>query len=94
MPDQEARSAATVEPRLPDDMGIHSDDGTIWLAAAHYPKRHDARRWYMDFAGAHFLDVSVTVAWMRYEPLDGEDYWVGCQADAPGAFKVWQLEDA
>jgi hypothetical protein len=76
-------------------MGIHSDDdGTIWLAREHYPTRQDARRWFMDFTDCAFLEARVTVDWMRFQPRDWEEFWVGCKPDDPGAFKCWRLEAA
>lgn len=93
-----AGQATSTRPHLPDEMGIHNDCGDVWIAREHYPTRADARRWYMDFAGCHFLDARVLSRWMRWTPddpgaaeYDGE-YWTECGSDEPGAFRVWRCE--
>lgn len=98
----DARSAATTEPKLPDEMGIWTDGGeTIWLPKALYPKRSDAIRFAMEQFGCGFTDLRCLSRWMRYQPftaynLDGsvswsEDEWCECGKDDAGAFQVWKL---
>lgn len=87
--------------REPDDMGIWSEDGEIWLPRSRYPKRSAAIQFAMREWSVTFTEVSCWARWMRYEPftahnLDGsvawtEDRWYECGRDEPGAFPVWRL---
>lgn len=94
---------AVVEPKLPDAMGVWSEYGEVWLPRALYPRRWDAIKFALDHWGAdHFLDVRCLSRWMRYAPNEAPpneadypvDYWIECGKDAPGAFRVWRLEQA
>jgi hypothetical protein len=75
------------------DMGIWSDDGTIWLPKALYPTRSEAKMWYAEQMTCDYIDVRCRTRWMRVEP--DPDYrdmpYVISEKDAEGAFECWEL---
>ena len=90
---------AFLTPDMPDAMGAWSgDDGTAWLPRHYYPTREAARTFYSEFTGTPWIEVSVPSRFARHAPeheraaeFDG-DYWVECDKDEPGAFRVWRCE--
>ena len=96
-------TSSTIEPHLPDSMGIWSEDGEVWLAKEHYPKRSQAIMFAMKHFGCGFIEVRCRSRWMRYDPQEypesveplvfiTEDFWVECDKDHPAAFPVWRCE--
>jgi hypothetical protein len=90
----EGIEAARVTPFLPDAMGVHSEDGTIWLPRSLYPKRADAMSMVAEHSGALFIQVRARARWMRYSPRATVEWWVECAKYEPGAFPVWRCEAA
>lgn len=97
------------ELKLPDEMGVWSEDGVIWVTREHYPTRWDAIKFGMEHLETYCLpDVRCRSRYMRYQPhvvppfeWDGrkdpgytDDEWYECAPDADGAFRVWRLEPA
>jgi hypothetical protein len=86
------------EPYLMQPEGAWSEDGTAWYAREHFPTRSKARTEFANFTGIPWIEVRVLARFSRHAPDDpaaGEydgEYWVECDADAPGAFPVWRCE--
>jgi hypothetical protein len=81
-------------PYEPDEMGIHGDDGQVWLPKSRYPKRGDAIKWYAEFAGVPKGEITVRTRWMKHDPQPHEsEWWAICARNTPGAFPVWECAD-
>lgn len=80
------------------DMGIWSDDGTVWLPKALYPKRSEAKMFAVREWPASYIDVRCRTRWMRHAPdapeaaySEYEHYYVMCSKDDEGAFECWEI---
>ena len=74
------------------DMGIWSDDGTVWLPKALYPTRSHAKKFAVENFSATYIDVRVRTRWVRYEPsAPPEIAYEICAANAPDAFECWEI---
>ncbi len=74
-------------------MGFGHDDGPVWLPRSRYPRQQDARKWYADWTGLPWIEVSVLARWAVHTPQPHEpEWWSECPADTPGAFRVWRCE--
>lgn len=79
----------------PLDMGIWSDDGTVWLPKRLYPTRNDAKRFAVAEMFHTWIETRVRTRWMRDragEPGVEADYsfWL-CSPDDEGAFECWEI---
>jgi hypothetical protein len=74
------------------DMGIWSDDGTIWLPKELYPTRGSAKMFAVE-QGADFLEVRVRTCWMyeNPEPDIVDMPYQTTNPDRPGAFECWEI---
>ena len=75
------------------DMGIWSDDGTVWLPKELYPKRTEAKMFAVEHLSHSYIDVRVRSRWMRCEPnpeIEDMPYEVS-SPDAEGAFECWEI---
>lgn len=90
-------SAATVYEM--DEMGAHSDDGTVWLPRSRFTRTEARSHYIAQFANSClWIEPRVLSRFMRHAPdadvadeFSGE-FWVECDRDAPGAFPVWRCE--
>ena len=75
------------------DMGIWSDDGTVWLPKRLYPTRSLAKKFAVEFMGAHWLDVRCRTSWMAMDAEHDESGWYikALPGVHPGAFECWEL---
>ena len=74
------------------DMGIWSDDGTVWLSKASCSTRSSAKMFAVEHLGHVFIEVRVRTRWMR-EVEDGQwdlNYQV-CDPKDEDAFECWEI---
>lgn len=77
----------------PLDMGIWSEDGTVWLPKQLFPTRNDAKRFAVAEMDHCWIDVRVRTKWMKHaptSPLDDYGYHFA-EPGEPGAFECWEV---
>lgn len=79
-------------PHEPDEMGVHSDDGIVWLPKSRYT-RSQALTWYAAFTGIRRCELTVRSQWMVHDPQPHEaEWWAVVPKGTPRAFPVWRCE--
>lgn len=83
------------EVQLPENlnMGIWSDDGTVWLPKQLFPLRSGAKMFAVDYLGHAYIETRVRTRWMVFSPEypgDEQPYHV-CAKDHIGAFECWEV---
>jgi hypothetical protein len=85
-------ASACPVPHEPDEMGVHSDDGIVWLPKSRYT-RSQALTWYASFTGIRRCELTVRSQWMIHDPQPDEpEWWALSSRKTPGAFPVWRCE--
>jgi len=80
-------------PHEPDEMGVHSDDGVVWLPKSRYPTRWDAIKWYAEFTGVPKKEIIARTRWMVHDPQPHDyEWWAVCTPKTTGAFAVWECQ--
>ena len=78
------------------DMGIHSDDGTVWVLKSICKTRSEAKMWMLENGFADdFIDMRVRTRWMKktadiYDGGYEQEYEISDEG-VPGAFECWEI---
>jgi hypothetical protein len=86
--------ATRPEPSLDGlDMGIHANDGVVWLPKAFAATRNAAKQWALTHGFIDsYIDARVRTVFMAEDDEHDESGWyVKCLPEAEGAIECWEI---